>query len=91
MSCNPLGHDWELEPSDDAIAALQHQVACARQCHAECDVEALRSWVLTAFGADDFWHGKPLKRLSASEWLAVAGAAMQAFEAERAAEEEARR
>lgn len=78
-----ITHDFTLEPTDDAVAALQHEVALARALHKELDVSdvgALRAFIVEALGGTDPYQGNAVHLPSAETWLQVASAAMRAFE-----------
>jgi hypothetical protein len=89
VSCTgfgPLGHDYALEPTDDAVAALQHEVALTRALHKELDasdVGALRAFIIEALGGSDFYQGNAVQLPAADTWLKIASAAMRAFEFEK--------
>jgi hypothetical protein len=73
------GHDFELEPSDDSIAALQHAVATARQredVDQAADFDPLRAQQRLV----ELFLGLEAG-ISAKDWLDVAALAMRGYEA----------
>ncbi len=76
-------HDFELEPSDDSIAALQHQVAVSRERGELESVARQRGELLTTQARKQVLSALANSRPTATEWLLAAARAMEAYELEK--------
>lgn len=72
------GHDYRLEPTDDTIASIQHEVAMSRakrdEREEQFEVPVARKQVLACLSQ---------KRPTAAEWLIAAALALEAYELEK--------